>query len=60
MSRMHTFLLDILTLEDQVTMLSQNIRNQLLSDAASYPRRMDTSATLMQKKKKNSATELNI
>lgn len=40
------------TPEDEATMLSQNNGNQLLSDAAVlYPRRAETSATLLQEPK---------
>jgi len=37
----------ILTLEDQTTVPSQNVRNQLPSDAASYTRRTESSVTLL-------------
>jgi len=36
----------ILTLEDQTTVPSQNVRNQLPSDAASYTIRTESSVTL--------------
>jgi len=39
------------TPQDEVTMLSQNSGNQLPSDAAPYPRRAETSATLLQEPK---------
>jgi hypothetical protein len=42
---------DILTLEDQTTMLSQNTENQLHINAPSYSRRTQTSATSLQKPK---------
>jgi len=37
----------ISTLEDETTVPSQNVRNQLPSDAASYTRRTESSATLL-------------
>jgi hypothetical protein len=40
-----------LTLEDNTTMLSQNVRYQLPSDAVSHPRRKDTLVILLQKPK---------
>jgi hypothetical protein len=39
------------TSEDEATRLSQNSGNQLPSDAAPYPRRAETSATLVQEPK---------
>jgi len=39
------------TPEDEATMLSQNSGNQLPSDAGPYPRRAETSATLLQEPK---------
>jgi hypothetical protein len=38
-------------LEDKTTTLSQNSRNQLLRNAGPYPRRAETSATLLQEPK---------
>jgi hypothetical protein len=39
------------TLEDDTTMLPQNLRYQLPSDVVSHPRRMDTLVILLQKPK---------
>jgi len=44
--------LDILTLGEDAIMLSWNERNWLPSDTVSYPRRMETSATLLHKPNK--------
>jgi hypothetical protein len=35
--------IDVLTLEDETTTLSENIRNQTPNDIALHPRRMETS-----------------
>jgi hypothetical protein len=40
---------NISTLEDETTMLSQNMRNHSPSDAAQKPRRKGTSAVLLPK-----------
>jgi len=42
-------ILDIFTPEDEIIRLSQNIRHQLSSAAASHPRRTETSTTMVQK-----------
>ena len=39
--------LDLLTLENETTMLFCNIRNQISSDVASYPRRTDISVNAL-------------
>lgn len=42
-------IVDIFNREDEIIRLSQNIRHQLSSDAASHPRRTETSTTMVQK-----------
>jgi hypothetical protein len=44
---LQAFILDILTLEYETTMLSWNIENQLPSDVVSHPRRTDTYKTFV-------------